>query len=206
MKYKFIEENLNYDGTQLQSLFAYMNYKIMGDSLLAFVGSCDISFEHMVDGEDVLAQSPIRGAKMLHFIIEEFGNSIELAVTRQRLFAAIALEVITKLTADRAGESVSMPRPKVIGAPEKSFSNLYRSGDDLYLEERKLSISIATVSPVSSLIHFAVNINNENTPVKTLSLQDLEIDPKKFSDLMAEKFLEEVKTIKEACCKVRWVK
>ena len=187
MQYKFILDKTDYDGTQLKSLFAYMNHGVLGDSIVAFIGACDISFDHMVDGEDVLAGAEIRGASMLHFIIEEFGISLELAVTRQRLFAAMIFEELVKQNKANQNE-------------------LFREGDDIYFADKKLSISIATVSPVSSLIHFALNINNENTPVKTISLNDLGIEPKLFSDLLGVRFISEIKSIKEACCKVRWVK
>ena len=184
MDYRFVSEKLKYDGTQLASRFAYLNFEILGDSVVAFAGPCDIPFEHMVDGEDLLAKAEIRGGFMLHFIIEEFGQGLEFAVTRQRLFAALVMEEITKLV------------------PGKT---LRRDGDDLYYNDGKLSISIATVSPVSSLIHFAVNITNENTPVKTASLGDLGIVYRELADAVGRRFTAEVRTIKEATCKVRWV-
>jgi len=185
LKYKFLDKQIDYNGTQLQSRFAYMNHEILGDSIIAFVGACDIPFEHMVDGEDVLAKSPICGSKMLHFIIEEFSQSLELAVTRQRLFASIARDEIEKLNSEK---------------------KLTRDGDDLFLNDKKISISIATVSPVSAVIHFAMNISNAGTPVKTLSLEDLGLNTQTVADVIGARFIDEIRTIKEACCKVNWVK
>ncbi|MGZ3782751.1 MAG: DUF366 family protein, partial [Pseudobdellovibrionaceae bacterium] len=43
-------------------------------------------------------------------------------------------------------------------------------------------ISIATKSPVSVMVHFAMNITNKGTPVKTLSLQDLKLEPKNVAE------------------------
>jgi hypothetical protein len=197
MQYKFIPQKLNYDGTQLRSLFGYIDHGVLGDSIVAFEGACDISFEHMVDGEDFLAGSAIHGGSMLHFIIEEFGASLELAVTRQRLFASIAFEALSKLLRESKNSEV---------LSDILESEFFRLGDDIYLGDRKLSISIATRSPVSSLIHFAMNITNENTPVKTVSLSDFDLKPRLVSDIIAQRFLDEIRTIKEACCKVRWVK
>jgi hypothetical protein len=193
MEYKFLPQIINYDGTQLRSLYAYMNHGILGDSIISFQGACDISFEHMVDGEDVLAGSAIRGDSMLHFIIEEFGSSLAHAVTRQRYFAALAFEEILKHLKTKFESS-----PHLI----KEF---YREGDDLYFGEKKLSISIATVSAVSSLIHFALNITNENTPVKTFSLNDINLDFKVFSQALGSRYVNEMATMKQACCKVRSV-
>lgn len=184
MIYKFLDEEIFYDGSQLKSRFAYLTNQILGNSIVAFVGGCDVPFENMVDGEDLLARASIRGKKMLHFIIEEYPGDLNLAVHRQRLFAALALETLKEL------------RPKV---------EVLRSGDDLYIGGGKLSISIATVSPVSQMIHFAVNITNEGTPVQTSALSDLDLDAKAFADRLAEKFVAETKSIREACCKVAWV-
>src|ERR1039457_2281858 len=112
MKYRFVDRKIDYDGTQLKSLFAYMNFEILGDSVLAFEGACDIAFEHMVDGEDVLAKAAIRGGHMLHLIIEKFGMGLEHAVTLQRLLASLVYEEILKL------------------APT---ARLHRDGDDLFV-------------------------------------------------------------------------
>lgn len=182
--YRFIEEEIKYDGSQLRSLYAYLNQGILGDSMIAFVGACDVPFEHMVDGEDLLAKSEIRGAQMLHFIVELFDRGMEQAVTVQRLLTLMVQETIHELT------------------PHK----LQRAGDDLYLNDGKLSISIATVSPVSALIHFAVNVINDGVPVKTASLTDLDLSPRELAHVVGTRFTEEIKTIKDACWKVKWVR
>jgi len=189
MKFKFIERGEKYDGSQLVSLRSYLKHKILGDSIVAWIGACDIPFEHMVDGEDLNAGAAIRGDRMVHFIVEKFDSSLLAAVSLQRLLASIVRDYL----AEKAGE-------------EELAATLYRDGDDIYAGKAKLSISIATQSPVSSLIHFAVNITNKGTPVKTLSLEDLDIDPKKFANDVMKRFAAEVDTIKEATMKVRWVK
>ena len=84
--------------------------------------------------------------------------------------------------------------------------NMYRSGDDLYYKDQKLSISIATVSPVSAMIHFALNLNNEGTPVKTLSFEDLKVPPETFLETFSREFIKEITTMEEATKKVHWVR
>lgn len=158
----------------------------MGDSVVAWIGGCDIPFAHMVDGEDLLAQSPIAGERMLHFIIEKFHQPLFAGVALQRLFAALNLEWI---------------RTQVSGDLE-----LRREGDDLYLGDGKLSISIATVSPVSTLVHFAINCNNRGTPVKTACLEDLGIEPRFYAEQVMDLLAREIAGIEEATVKVRWVK
>ena len=189
MKALYLEQELKYDGTQLVSLWNYLQHKILGDSVVSWVGACDVSFEHMVDGEDLLEQAAIRGDRMLHFIIEKFDTSLFAAVAVQRLLASLVKDQLQVLSREKA-----------------LASGLFRVGDDLYVGDRKLSISIATQSPVSSLIHFAVNVTNAGTPVKTLALSDLGVEPKVLANEVMTRLCTEIKTITEATRKVRWVK
>lgn len=185
MKTLFIEEKINYDGAQLRSLFAYLNYNVQGDSGISFIGPCDVPFEHMVDGEDLLEKSQIKGSKMLHFIFEIFDRELVSGVFLQRLFASLIADEIFAATKIK----------------------LIRKGDDLYLVDKKvskkLSISIATKSPVSVMVHFAINISNKGTPVPTCSLEDFEIEPKKFSEKLLRRISSEYEDILVARVKVK---
>lgn len=190
MKSLWIEETFKYDGTQLRSLFAYLKYGILGDSIVSWVGPCDVSLDHMVDGEDKRANARICGSKMLHFIIEKFDVNLLGAVFLQRLLAASAYELLLQ----------SSP------ALQPSKLTWKREGDDLYWGDGKLSISIATASPTSTLIHFALNISNEGTPVPTASLEDLKVIPQDFALRLMDLFCREVATSVAATQKVHWVK
>lgn len=186
LKTKWIPKKINYDGTQLRSLFGYLDHGVLGESVISFRGSCDVSFEHMVDGEDLLDRSKIQGSDMVHFIFEIFEKSLFAGVLLQRLFASVVSEVLNELTS-------------------KKDLNLTRSGDDLFYKSGKLSISIATRSPNSVMIHFAVNVSNKGTPVKTAALEDLGIDPKEFALACLEKIKIEYDSVCEATYKVRAV-
>lgn len=188
MKIKFIGENLKYDGTQLAPHFIYKNYKMMGDAMISFIGGCDVNLTEMVDIEDVVNNEPIYSEKMLHFIGEFFNTDLIRGVYIQRL-------LITTIK-----EQLETKYGKV----------LRRSGDDLFsvgANEGKLSVSIATKSPTSVLIHTALNITTENTPVKTSGLKDdfgIE-NPQKLAEEILEAFQNEVKDIYLATTKVRGV-
>jgi hypothetical protein len=189
VKTKFLSNIETYDGTQLVSLRNYLQHGILGDSIIAWIGPCDISFDHMVDGEDLLQEARICGSRMLHFIVEKFDCTLLAAVALQRLLASIVKDEIQA------------------SAPEKTLaSSMIRDGDDLFVNGKKLSISIATQSPVSSLIHFAMNISNEGTPVPTLSLEDLRLDPQALAVKVMERFSAEVVSAIDATHKVRWVR
>lgn len=177
---KWIDKKINYDGSQLKPLYAYMNHGLHGDSILAFAGSCNVSWEHMIDGEDLRARSEIKADSMLHFIVEMFPAHLPSAVTAQRLLVAIARELFQ----------------------EKGVV-LKRSGDDLYHGEKKLSVSIASVSAVSAMIHLGINIENSGTPVKTCALSDFSLNTQVFAEELMSTFVSEFKSIQAATKKVR---
>ena len=120
MKTFLLRPRLDYDGTQIRSLWAYREFGIQGDSIVAFIGGCEIPVDNIVDLEDVRAKSRIASPRMLHFIEEHFDLDLEKAVLRQRLLAVLACDALGGRAA--------------------------RRGDDLFAGERKLSISIATAT------------------------------------------------------------
>lgn len=179
------EEEIFYDGTQLQPLFAYRRWGLLGDSVVAWKGPCHVTFEHMVDVEDILSRSAIAGAEMVHFIVEVFDRELATGVLLQRLFASLVKDILTEMS-------------PILEGPV-----LVRDGDDLYWDDRKLSISIASQSAVSTMMHFAVNISNQGTPVKTASLEDFHVKPKEFAEALMAALTYEWESVLEATQKVR---
>lgn len=186
MKKLWINDVFNYDGSQLSPLFAYLNFGLLGDSIVSWRGPCQIPWNHMIDGEDLRVQSPIEGSDMVHFIIEKFNCELFSAVGLQRLMASIVMNHI---------------QINIFQNGKKEL--LIRDGDDIYLKDKKLSISVATLSRTSALIHFAVNISNEGTPVETCSLNDFSIKPVEFAQSIMTDFCNEVTSMVEATQKVK---
>lgn len=205
MKTKFIDQELKYDGSQLKSLYAFLEYGVQGDSIVSWVGPCDIPTDKIIDGQDLLEASIIKSDEMLHFVVEIFDAKLIQMVLLQRLFCEIVKAKVSNFS--------------------KGKINLVRDGDDLYFlmnkensakpvkdEDLKLNISIATVSPVSGLMHFGINVSSENTPIKTYSINDIqaEVSNKEkiqnwathLMDLLASEFNDSI----AATQKVKWVK
>lgn len=182
MKTKWLPQTLCYDGTQLRSRWIEKVAGMTGNAVVAFVGGGNVPIEHMVDLEDVAANAPIFSESMLHFLIEIFGRDLEKMVLRQRLLVALILEELKKFPQCR---------------------NIVRRGDDLYDGDAKLSVSIATSSPISCLIHTGINISSKNTPVKTKGLEDYDIPPQTLAESLMRRFAEELAGITHATTKVR---
>lgn len=188
MKNLWIEDQETYDGSQLKSLFAYLEHGVLGNSIVAWRGPCDISFEHMVDGEDLLAQHEIFSTDMLHFIVEIFERPLFVGVCLQRIMSALVFQEIYQ----KLGEMGSQAR-------------LERKGDDVFVDGRKLNISIATSSPNSVLLHYGINISSKETPVPTACLSEFGFDPVDFAKVFMSKITAEFSSIQRAVTKVRWV-
>ncbi len=183
----FITETITYDGTQLSSHWAFRNLGLQGDSVVAFRGPCRVNLTEMVDLEDIRKNAPIYSTDMLHFIVEHFELDLEKTIFRQRLFIAIIKDVIEKF----------------IG------TSLKRSGDDLFYDEKKLSVSIATISPVSTMIHTGLNISSRDVPVAAIGLADLGVAENQVTHLggaICGLYARECHEIRMARCKVRGVK
>ena len=81
-----------------------------------------------------------------------------------------------------------------------------RKGDDLFYNGKKLSVSIATKSTISTLIHTGINLVSTGAPIEISSIKDMEIiDEDCFIEEIMSRFCNEFKDIKFAKVKVRGV-
>ena len=186
MQTLFIDKEIKYTGEQLSPHWIYKNFSIMGNAIVAFIGECDVNLNHMVDIEDVVNNEPIYSKKMLNIIEENFNSSLVEMVYKQRLLVTITKELIEK------------NYPSV---------NIIRKGDDLFVNGRKLSVSIATKSITSALIHFGINIIAEGAAVDAADLQnDVGVkDVKQFANNLLSEYKNEILDINLAASKVRGV-
>ncbi len=191
MQSLFIEKEIKYIGSQLSPHWIYKNFHILGDAIVSFIGEMDVKITEMVDIEDVITDSPIYSKKMVSFIIEQFGMSLSECVVRQRFLICIIIEELRKILGDRY--------------------KIRRSGDDIFVnidgKDKKLSVSIATKSTTSALIHTGLNIDPEGAPIDACGLStDLGItNVEEFAKNVMRRYIEEDTEILEATCKVRGV-
>ena len=180
LEIKYIDKKTKYDGSQLAPHWIYRTTGIMGDAAVAFCGPCNIPYDNMADLEDVLARESIKADSMLHFICELFGRDCFSAVGVQDAFVS-----------------------EIQNALLMKGITVVKQGDDLFIGKGKLSISIASVSNVSSLIHIGLNIEKEGTPVLTSALKDFNIKPKDFAVEVLKRMKNEYSRMMLASCKVR---
>ncbi len=177
MDWVFIDSELGYDGSQIKSLWAYREAGLKEDSIISFVGSCDVNGDVQVDFEDVVLQEKMYSPKMLHFVVEHFDEvSLRLICARQRF--------LTCLVQDFLDEECKISR----------------EGDNLFWNGKKLTVSTATISPVSAKIHFGVNVESDDYA----SLQEMGFsDPKKLALEICRRYSYEIDDIEACIRKIR---
>ena len=182
--HKHVEDIFEYDGSQINPSWAFQEFGIYGSSIVTWIGPVNISPDNLKDFADVGLE--IKSNNMVNFICEFFDQqppNMRIAYLRQRLLVMIFREALT----------------------EKGVKTT-REGDDIFVDGRKLSISIASVSLSSAKIHFALNLEDKGTPgdVETIGLYDID-DGKVFNednlkDLIFDvvnRFIDELETIEK---------
>ncbi|MBU4373717.1 MAG: DUF366 family protein [Euryarchaeota archaeon] len=173
---KILPNSIKYDGSQIAPLWAY-SMGIKGDSIVVFHGPMDVAPGNMKDLEDLKAKKTIQGNNLIHIIVERFDSpaSMRLAYYIQRLLIVCIRDVL-----------------------EKNGIKTTRNGDDLFIDGRKLTVSIASAGVSSEKIHCGINITTRGTPreVKTAALEDFGIkDWKTLALEIAESFVHEIEDI-----------
>ncbi len=184
MHWHMTDEEIAYTGKELHSLWIAETFDLHGDAIVAFIGPCDVSLENMVDQADVQRGVGIKAASMLHFICEHFDDSLEQAILRQRLLVCLTSEILRQQQPDL---------------------KLDRRGDDLFVGDRKLSVSIATASPVSTLIHLGLNIDPTGAPVAAVGLEELGLQATQIAPEVMQAYVTEMESCVAARSKVRGV-
>ena len=190
--HRHIDEIFEYDGSQINPSWAFQEFGIYGSSVITWIGPVNITPDNLKDFADVGLE--IKSNNMVNFICEFFDQqppNMRIAYLRQRLLVMIFREILTEY-----------------GVQTR------REGDDIFIDGRKLSISIASVSLSSAKIHFALNLEDKGTPgdVETIGLFDIIVnDEQVFNndnliDLINEtvnRFIDELKTIENDISKTK---
>ena len=185
-------EQIVYKGSQLAPMFAY-NKSAGTANVVFFRGPMVLDTADMVDAEDVVANDFIRSQDAINIIAELPFVDLVGGVALQRIMIRKIADYLQTL----------------------SESNLLWwdiQGDDIKFKSqgadyKKLSVSIATKSPASVLIHIGLNITaGPNAPSFAASLTDfLVLDDAKILNMMrnmADCISVELNDIYEASMKV----
>lgn len=182
LKYEILEDAVAYSGRELRSGWVEEKTGLGGDAAVGFVGPCSVATDDLVDMDDARAGATIESAEMAHVIVEHAGCSLEACVLRQRLLVCILREILAEKRID-----------------------VRRDGDDLYWDDRKLTVSIAAPSKKSSLIHLGINVRPEGAPVPAVGLAELGVGARELLAELLARYKEELQTASHAQAKVKTV-
>jgi hypothetical protein len=181
--YEILREELPYTGRELRAGWIRNKTSMEGDAAVAWVGPCRVETEDLVDQDDARAGSFIEAARMAHVIVEHPGCTLQVAVLRQRLLVCILGEVL-------GGQAVDCER----------------DGDDLYVDGRKLTVSIAAPARDGAcLIHLGINVDPAGAPVPAVGLAELGVPHYELLAALLEKYRAELAQAAHAETKVREV-
>jgi len=185
MRLAVVDAPILYDGSQINPLWAYEYLDVRGDSIVVFRGAMAVS--DIKDVEDEKNNKAIEGSDLIHFIVERFDSpaGIRQAYYLQRMLVVCIQDVL--MNYDVSSE---------------------RNGDDLFVDGKKLTVSIATAGISSEKIHCGINLTGRGTPpeANATGLHELEIDPDLWKDIgkaIAERFVFEIEDIESDICKTR---
>ena len=190
--HRHIDEIFEYNGSQINPSWAFQEFGIYGSSIITWIGPVNITPDNLKDFADVGLE--IKSDYMVNFICEFFDQqptNMRVAYLRQRLLVMIFREILTEYGVETT-----------------------REGDDIFVDGRKLSISIASVSLSSAKIHFALNLEDKGTPedVKTIGLYDIKINNQQVfnkNNLLelinktVNRFIDELETIENDISKTK---
>ena len=191
--HKHVDEIFEYDGSQINPSWAFQEFGIYGSSIVTWIGPVNITPDNLKDFADVGLE--IKSNYMVNFICEFFDQqptNMREAYLRQRLLVMIFREILTEF-----------------GVESK------REGDDIFVNNGKLSISIASVSLSSAKIHFALNLEDKGTPsdVETIGLFDIrdgegnqifnDENIRGLIDMTVNRFIDEIETIEDDISKTK---
>ncbi len=179
----FSPKDRPYRGPELRSHFCWDVFGIAGDAVVAFVGECRVEIADLVDLEDARNQDPIYSPRMVHFLGEHFGVPLREGVFRQRFLCRLAAELL----ADHG-----------IAAKVQ--------GDDVYVDQRKATVSVATASPVSVVMHLGVNVETKGVPVPAFGLAEAGVSAQPFAEELLRRYAAEIDDVHHATTKVRGVR
>ncbi|MBY9000568.1 MAG: DUF366 family protein [Candidatus Heimdallarchaeota archaeon] len=197
--YSIVIEDLSklttYDGSQLSSQFTSQNYDVIGNSILVFRGGMKLSPKEMVDIKDIQRESHLSNILIssddsLHFIIEEFDiqpPNMEIEYYRLRMLTQIVIELLNS-----RGITTN------------------RKGTDIYIQDKKVNVGIASISVSSSKIHFGINLGDTGFPkhVKATCLFNLGVQEEEIADIITqitERYINGIQKIKEDVAKTKYI-
>lgn len=182
MEQKILEENRALSGDEMLPHWAYRNFGLLGDSIVAFQGPFKVPPDKWLDLESVMHGRELPASDMLHFIVEHFDSTLSETVLRQHLLVSILEEKLLH----------RIP----------NICRLTRLGDDLFDGENRLSITAAGSTLVSNKIHMGLYLKEQ--PAEDIrGLAAYDIEPMELAEVVISQYRAEMRRLCEKSWRLR---
>jgi hypothetical protein len=182
VEYRIADGAITYTGIELRRGFVARVTGLSGDAAAGFIGPCHVPTEHLVDLDDARAGAVIEAREMAHVIVEHPDCDLRAGVLRQRLLVCLLGEVL-------GGHGIAVER----------------RGDDVFVDGRKLTVSIAAPANGTVLIHLGINVDPAGAPVAAIGLSELGVDARALLTDLLGRYADELDQCAYAQTKVRTV-
>ena len=182
MKSKILPGPRTLSGDEMLPHWAYRNFGLLGDSIVAFRGVFRVPPESWVDIDSIIHGRDIYQADMLHFIVEHFHSTIREGALRQYLLVSVLEEKLLH---------------RMAGAEHR----LVRLGEDLFDGENRLTLTAVGATPVSIKIHLGIYLESE--PKKEIhGLKAYNIKALDLAELVIDQYRAEMRRLEEKTWRV----
>ncbi|MBP2172158.1 DUF366 family protein [Methanococcus voltae] len=170
-----VNTTLDYTGEEIEPLWAFKSFDVQKDSIVGFIGAMQVKIANMKDLKDVKEEAeyeiPISSKRAINFIVEHFDNcDLKTTYLRQRMLVNIVKDVIET----------------------KANIKVLKTGDDLYYNNKKISVCIACKGVTSGKIHLGLNVTSEGTPehVSAIGLLEMGLNESDLDEILENIILE----------------
>lgn len=181
MDYLLLHEPMTMTIAAMKSHWALMNFDLWGNSLVVFRGRMQIEAREMIDLKELKRGTVFPDGDIVHFIIEHFGDDLEKGVLRQNILVNIAEEKLSHRMQNR---------------------RILRWGDDLYDEDRRITLTAVTQTPVSIKIHLGICIDSDMES-GFIGINEYGLDADELAEVIGNQYRADMKLLAEKCWRMR---
>ena len=181
MDYLFLTEPMKMTIEAMRPHWALVNFDLWGDSMVVFRGTMDVEPKDMIDLKEMKRGTVFPSGDLLHFVIEHFGDELKTGVLRQNILVNIAEEKL----GHRLGSK-----------------KILRWGDDLYDEDRRITLTAVAQTPVSVKIHLGICIDSDQD-AGFVGLNEYDLDYQEVAEVIGNQYRADMKRLMEKCWRMR---
>ena len=181
MDYLLVPDQMVMTVEAMKSHWALLKFDLWGNSMVIFKGPIKIEPKEMIDLKELKRGTAFPDGDLLHFVIEHFGDDIEKGVLRQNILVNIAEEKISHRLSGR---------------------RILRWGDDLYDEDRRITLTAVATTPVSIKIHLGICITSD-TEAGFVGLSEYGLEPEELAEVVGNQYRADMKRLAEKCWRMR---